>query len=109
MRILEKNSAEANKVFVFFNAIYIFCISFILLYSGLVGLRTWTLTISVYLILNTLSIVTWVVYKKNNRSKIVKYIPSIPLSIFMVYIFLTTGNIASFAILFPILVALILL
>lgn len=109
MRILEKNSAEANKVFVFFNAIYIFCISFILLYSGLVGLRTWTLTISVYLILNTLSIVTWVVYKKNNRSKIVKYIPSIPLSVFMVYIFLTTGNIASFAILFPILVALILL
>ncbi|MBN4051120.1 EAL domain-containing protein [bacterium AH-315-L21] len=60
------------------------------------------------MILNTLSIVTWVVYKKNNRSKIVKYIPSIPLSIFMVYIFLTTGNIASFAILFPILVALIL-
>lgn len=107
MRILEKNSAEANRVFVFFNAIYIFCITFILIHSALVGLRTWVLSISMYVLLNMLSIVTWLVYRRNNRSIFVKYIPSIPLSILMVYIFLTTGNIASFAILFPILVSLI--
>ncbi|MGV8146000.1 MAG: EAL domain-containing protein [Alkaliphilus sp.] len=108
MRESTINIVEANKKYVFFNVIYILCITSIFLHSGIASLRSWTIVIPVFLFFNILSAITWLVYKKNNKSKAVKYITTAPLSIFMVYVFLTTTNLASFAILFPVLVSFIL-
>ena len=105
METRQKNISEANRVYTFFNIIYVFFASLILVYSGIVGLRSWTLVIAVVIFFHLLSGVMWLVYKNNSRSEVVKYIATVPLSCLWFFIFLTTNILTSFALLFPLLIA----
>lgn len=103
-----QNNSLENKTYVIFNQIYIFLMSIIFIYVGVIGVRAWTVVLSIVSIFYLVLFAGWFVYKRNNNSTIMKYIFMVPISIIWLPVFLTSFTLSSFALLLPILLIIIL-
>lgn len=108
MKTKTSNILMANKVYSFFIVFYAFFTSLIIVHTAFIGDRTWTFAIISILGSYSFVGVLWIVYWRNKASEAVKYIVTIPVSTLWLLSFLTTQDLSSFALLFPLLTAFIL-